>query len=413
METASGASWAGLSALERRMCEHIAQRQAFLLDDLRCHVAIPTGGNNVPALDETRALLTQRLAKLGASVEIHPGDPRPEWLFGVDASSPNLPTAVCARTSGRASATRILLAGHLDTVHDPHGPFRELSIRPDGQTATGPGCVDMKGGLVILVAALESLEACGVDVAWSVVLNSDEETGTYCSDRHLREQAAKHDVALTVEPALPKGELAIERPGSGQFFVEVRGRSAHVGRAFTEGVSAVNRLAHELLRIADMPDPARGRIINVGPIEGNRAANAVPDRARAWGNVRYPDAQIERELGDMLDALATPPDATPGVRVERSFNRPPKPLTDSVQKLALLAREAAENLGQSLPFAKTGGVCDGNNMQAAGIPVIDTLGVRGGGLHTPDEWIDLRSLVERCQLLALVIARLAEGRLAS
>lgn len=184
-----------------------------------------------------------------------------------------------------------------------------------------------------------------------------------------------------------------------------------MGRAFTDGVSAVTRLAQTLLRISEIPEPERGRIVNVGPIDGGHAANVVPDRARAWGNVRYQNAAVEAELAAMLDTLATPPDAMPAVRVVRSFNRPPKPLTNHVHALSLLARSAAEDLGQTLPFARTGGVCDGNNMQAAGIPVIDTLGVRGGGLHTPDEWIDLGSLVERCQLLALVIARLAEGRL--
>ncbi|MEO0629405.1 MAG: M20/M25/M40 family metallo-hydrolase [Planctomycetota bacterium] len=96
------------------------------------------------------------------------------------------------------------------------------------------------------------------------------------------------------------------------------------------------------------------------------------------------------------------------MRVYRSFNRPAKPLIPATQKLADLARTAAESLGQQLPFAKTGGVCDGNIMQDAGLPTIDTMGVRGGGLHTPDEWIELLSLVERCQLLAVLLLRLSQ-----
>ncbi|MEM7623878.1 MAG: M20/M25/M40 family metallo-hydrolase, partial [Planctomycetota bacterium] len=223
----------------------------------------------------------------------------------------------------------------------------------------------------------------------------------------LREQAAKHDVGIALEPALAGGELAIERMGSGQFFVEVRGKSAHVGRAFAEGVSAVTKLGECLLMMGHMPDAAHGRILNVGPIEGGVATNAVPDTARAWGNVRYPDETISKVLHEMLETLVTEPDAMPSVRVERSFNRTAKPETPAVTKLGLAARGVAEELGQRLPFAKTGGVCDGNILQDAGLPTIDTLGVRGGGLHTPDEWIELESLVERCQLLAILITRLS------
>jgi glutamate carboxypeptidase len=150
-------------------------------------------------------------------------------------------------------------------------------------------------------------------------------------------------------------------------------------------------------------------IANIGPLRGGVATNAVPDSAAAWGNVRFPDRAAADEMGAMLDALQTEPDAMPGVSVRRSFNRPAKPLTPATEALALRARGAAEDLGMALPFEKTGGVCDGNIMQDAGLPTIDTVGVRGGGLHTPEEWIDLTSLVERCQMLAILVARLSAG----
>jgi glutamate carboxypeptidase len=303
----------------------------------------------------------------------------------------------------------VLIAGHLDTVHDPQGDFRELSINPDGKTAVGPGCVDMKGGLVIAVAALEAIEAVGEDASWTFFLNSDEETGTYHSSARLRAESQKHEYGIALEPALPGGELAIERMGAGQFMVETTGRSAHVGRAFTDGISAVTKLAECLVAIGEMPDPERGLILNVGPLQGGPVVNAVPDLARAWGNVRFPSQKESDEIAAMLDALATKEDALPGVRVERSFNRPAKPLIPETEALGLKARSVAEDLGQQLPFKSTGGVCDGNIMQDAGLPTIDTLGVRGGGLHTPDEWIELDSLVERCQLLAVLIHRLCNG----
>lgn len=397
-----------LTELEKRVAQDIQSRAHDLLEDLRLHVSIPTGGNNQTAIEETRERFGLRLMELGAKSHMIPGDPKPDWLLGGQTNHYTPPTVVCERLNGAAHG-RVMIAGHLDTVHDPNGDFQDLSIAPGGKTAVGPGCVDMKGGLVIAVAALEALEACGVPANWSFTMNADEETGTYHSERALRDEAKKHDFGIALEPALPGGELAIERVGSGQFMIETQGKSAHVGRAFTEGVSAVVALAECISRSARFPDPQRGKILSIGPIKGGVATNAVPDSAYAWGNVRFADESIADELSVELDALQTAEDAMPRVIVRRSFNRPAKPLIPETEALALRAREVAESLGQKLPFKSTGGVCDGNIMQNAGLPTIDTLGVRGGGLHTKDEWIDLTSLVERCQLLAILIARLSAG----
>jgi glutamate carboxypeptidase len=398
-----------LTQAEEQLRRSIAARKAPLLEDLARHVALPTGHGNTQALDQTRALLTDRLEKLGASVQLVPGVPKDPWLYESGHQSAVPPTAVSRRT--KPGATSVLLCGHLDTVHDPKSDFRALSIASDGKTATGPGCVDMKGGLVIAVTALEALEEAGLNASWGFVMNSDEETGSFHSAAAIESEAKNNYTAgLVLEPAMPDGGLVIERPGSGQFMIETRGKAAHVGRDFTKGVSAVNALADCIAAAAAMPDPANGIILNIGPLEGGVAANVVPDRARAWGNVRFPNREAGERLGQRLGALATVPDALPATQVLRSFNRPAKPLTPATEQLALKARAAAEDLGQKLPFGKTGGVCDGNNMQSVGLPTIDTLGVRGGGLHTPQEWIELDSLVERCQLLAILILRLCEGR---
>lgn len=413
-----------LTGLEQRVCDHIASRRSALLEDLRLHVGLPTGGGNAAALDETRERLTQRLAHLGASVHLTPGEPKPEWLDHTPAADPAHghppPTATCRKAprQPRPGRVPILLSGHLDTVHDPAGAFRHLSIAPDGVTATGPGCVDMKGGLVIAVAALESLADAGVDAEWTFILNSDEETGSFHSERCLRAEARRviaagaergvQAVGLVMEPALPDGSLVVERLGSGQFMIEARGRSAHVGRDFERGISAVTALARAISAAAGFSDPARGKIASIGPLQGGVATNAVPDLARAWGNLRYPTRDIADELrADLASLHRGAADDLPWVQTRLSLNRPAKPLTPQVERLALMARAAAEDLGQSLPFGKTGGVCDGNILQDEGLPTIDTLGVRGGGLHTPNEWIELDSLVERCQLLAVLIARLS------
>jgi glutamate carboxypeptidase len=412
----------GLSEREQRVCEAIAARRSALLDDLRLHVELPTGGRNAAALDRTRELFTERARRLGARVDIAPGQPAPRWLYGspgygerdTDGRSEPPPTAICRRedVADRGSRRPLLIAGHLDTVHDPAGPFQKLTLSPDGKRGVGPGCVDMKGGLVIAMAALECLDECGVRLPWTLLFNSDEETGSYNSQQAIFDEAARvakaGGVGIAIEPGAKgsEGALAVERAGSGQFFIEVSGKAAHVGREFAAGVSAVNALASIILDIARMSDPAHDLIVSIGPIEGGTATNIVPDRARAWGNLRFPTRQRGEQLATKLRATA---DAAQmhgvTVRLESSLIREAKPLTPQVQALADLARAASLDLGRELPFTKTAGVCDGNIMQAAGLPTLDTLGVRGGGLHTPEEWIEIDSLVERCQLLAVFMMR--------
>ena len=401
------ASRAGLSGFEQRVAGDLAARAGAMTRDLEAHVNIPTGRNYTPGLDQYRAVLLERIKALGADVRLVPGDPRPSWLEVTPRPFDPPQIAVCSRKG--ASPVRVLIACHIDTVFDPADSFNRFVRSADGKTATGPGVVDMKGGILVALNALEALCAAGSDLTWTLVLTSDEETGSFSSERVLREQARQHDIGIATEPALPGGELAVERLGSGQFQVETLGRSAHVGRDFTSGVSAVTALAEAVVAISKMPDPAKGRIISVGPLKGGDATNAVPDRALAWGNARFPTQEVADELGVMLDALQTPENAMPRVVVRRTFNRPAKPLNPATEALALMARAAAQDCGQSLPFAATGGVCDGNILQDEGLPTIDTLGVRGGGLHTPQEWIDLSSLPERAQLMATLLHRLAEG----
>lgn len=398
---------AGLSGVEQRLADALAARADSMRTDLARHVRIPTGWNHKAGLDEYRGLLLERVSALGAAVELVEGDARPQWLLGRDEGAMP-PIAICRHERGDAKA-RVLIACHLDTVFDPRGGFNDFIESADGATAVGPGVVDMKGGILVALNALEALEEAGVPTAWTLVLTSDEETGSFSSERALRETARGHDFGICTEPALPGGELAIERMGSGQFMVECFGRASHVGRDFTGGVSAVTALARALVRIGEMPEPSKGRILSVGPLKGGDATNAVPDHACAWGNVRFPTPDVAESIATMLDDLATREDAMPRISVRRSFNRPAKPLIPETESFARLAREAAEALGQRLPFASTGGVCDGNILQDAGLPTIDTLGVRGGGLHTPQEWIELRSLPERGALFAVLMARLGAG----
>ena len=188
------ANAAGLSADELRVRDACSQRAAAMLNDLTHLVNTPTGPGSGDGLPALRDWFTRRLEALGATTQQVSGDPKESWLEGPtarhgDGSSASVPpTLICRRRV--AGAPSVLLCGHLDTVHEASSDFRSFTVDPSGKRATGPGCVDMKGGLVVALHALEALEASGIRVSWTFMLNSDEETGSYHSDAALRSEAA-------------------------------------------------------------------------------------------------------------------------------------------------------------------------------------------------------------------------------
>lgn len=400
---------AALDAVERDLAARLVARQARMEAELAEFVSIPTGTGHEAGLARLRAIFRARLAALGAEISELAGDPRPAWIVqpgqSADAPPPPALRAVAAGGKGRP----VLVTGHLDTVHDPFGAFQTL-VRDANGRAVGPGAIDMKGGLVIMIHALEVLADAGIAPAWTVLLNSDEETGSLHSQRAIRAEAracaARGGLGLAMEPSLPDGSLVLERLGSATFRIECEGRAAHAGRDFAQGVSAVNALAGKILDAAKLVDLDAGTVVNIGPLEGAKATNIVADRARAWGNARFRDAAREDAVKQGLFALATAADAPlPRTRVEYEPNRPAKPETPAVRALAEEVRAIGEALGEKVGFGKSGGVSDGNLMQAEGLPTLDTMGPRGGNLHRTDEYIELPSLAPRATALAIMLAR--------
>lgn len=412
-----------LSQIEQRIQAEIAARYGAMVEDLRRFVAMQTG----PAsgdLDAQRISIGERMSALGASVERIAGEPRPSWLYAEpgerganESASTPLVTEIWRSKHGASDkALPILISGHLDTVHAKDSPFQRLTIDADGRMARGPGCADMKGGLVLAIHALEAIERAGILIPWRLVLNSDEETGSFASASAIRriakEVAFAGGVGLALEPCLPDGSIVTERLGSGQFRIHATGKAAHVGRDFAAGRSAVTALAKSIVEISTISDPSRRTIANIGPIRGGATTNSVPDSAYAWGNLRFPNAQEADGLTRVLREICqrTSGDGTTQ-ELEIALSRPAKSATERSDRLAHLVKAIGGDLGMNIGFTSTGGVCDGNLMQDEGLPTIDTLGVRGGGLHTTDEWIDLSSLTERCTLLACTILRATRQRL--
>jgi glutamate carboxypeptidase len=270
----------------------------------------------------------------------------------------------------------------------------------------------MKGGLAVMLAALKSIEKsrAAERIGYEVVINSDEEVGSPASAALLARAAAGKRAALTYEPAaLPDGTLAGARPGSGNFSIVVHGRSAHAGRNPEDGRNALLAAADLALRLDKLKRD--GLTVNPSRIDGGGPTNVVPDLAILRVNLRPRTPQLEaeakREIETLVSAIATERDVT--IAIHGGFGRPPKPLTSEAEALFNLVRQAGADLGQSIAWQPSGGVCDGNNIAACGVPVVDTIGVRGGKIHSMEEFLIVDSLAERAALSALTIVRLAEG----
>jgi glutamate carboxypeptidase len=266
----------------------------------------------------------------------------------------------------------------------------------------------------VMLAALRAFEAhpLASQVGYRVLLSPDEEIGSLASAPLLAELGATAQVGLTYEPALSDGGLAGARKGSGNFHLVVRGRAAHAGRDFAAGRNAVAlaaRLAGELDRLNGQRD---GLTLNIARIDGGAPLNMVPDTAVLRFNVRLADADSARFIEGEIDRLVAE-DHGEGFSVERhgGFTRPPKPFDAAQQALFGKAREAGALIGQALTWKPSGGVCEGNNLHAAGVPNIDTLGVRGGDIHSEAEYAWPDSFAERAQLSALLLMKLASGEI--
>jgi glutamate carboxypeptidase len=306
---------------------------------------------------------------------------------------------------------QLLFTGHMDTVFAADHAFQTTRWLDDG-VLNGPGVADMKGGLAVMLSALKAIEkSTGADrFGYEVVINSDEEVGSPASAALLARAAQGKKAALTYEPAaLPDGTLAGARPGSGNFAFVVHGRSAHAGRNPEDGRNALVAAADLALRLDRLKRD--GLTVNPSRIEGGSPSNVVPDLAILRVNLRPRTPEIEADARREIDAAVAAIATEHGVRLEVSggFGRPPKPLTPDAERLFDLVRQAGTDLGQSIVWQSSGGVCDGNNIAACGVPVVDTMGVRGGKIHSMEEFLIVESLPERAALSALTILRLAGG----
>jgi len=306
-----------------------------------------------------------------------------------------------------------VLTGHYDTVYPRDSVFQTVVSRHDG-ALNGPGIADMKGGISVLLGALEAFETHPdrERLGWTALLSPDEEIGSPASAPLLAELGARGHLGLTYEPALADGRLAGARKGSGNFHVVVSGRAAHAGRAFAEGRNAVAGAAM-LAAVLHALNGQRDEVtVNVARISGGGALNVVADSAVVRFNVRVPDrAAADWISAAIAEVVAAPPFEGLTVALHGGFTRPPKPMDAAQSALFEAVRETGALLGQTIAWSPSGGVCEGNNLHAAGLPNVDTLGVRGGLIHSEQEFAWPDSFVERTQLSTLILCKAASGEI--
>jgi len=381
--------------LERLRAHATAALPGFLAD-LERLVNIDCGSYTKAGVDEVGRHVAGRMRELGADVEVRPDDQLGATVIG---------------TWMGGDGPHLLLIGHMDTVFDP-GTAAARPFAIEGGIARGPGVTDMKSGLLGGLAAIDAVRETLGELPFGRVVfvaNPDEEIGSPSSTRHVRELAAESDVCLVLECARANGDIVSSRKGILDARIAVLGRAAHAGVEPEKGRSAILAAADLVTRLHALNGRWPGVTVNVGLINGGTRPNVVAERCELEVDVRAvarADLETaEAEIASMLGALSVP-DAI--ASLERMAHWWPMEKLERSGRLVEHARALAGRLGFELRDAATGGASDANTTAGMGVPTIDGLGPVGGNDHSPEEYLEVDSIVPRTALLAALL--IAIGR---
>jgi glutamate carboxypeptidase len=299
----------------------------------------------------------------------------------------------------------VMLLGHLDTVW-PLGTVAARPVRIEDGRLYGPGCYDMKAGLVVALFALRALHAQGLRPPVTIFFTPLEEVD--CDPyRALMEAEMTAAVAvLDFEPAWPGGAVKTSRKGSGSFTLHAHGRASHAGADLARGANAILELARQCLHVSKLTDSVRGVSANVGVIRGGLRSNVVPDLAEAEIDVRFLKVEDGHWIEKQLRGLR-PEDPQIKLTLSGGLHYPPLERSPAVLSVYEKAQAVAAELGLPLSEVASGGASEASFAGALGRPTLDGLGGDGDGAHAEDEHVLLSSLPERAALAAGLIARLA------
>ncbi len=339
--------------------------------------------------DVFASYLAQEMTRRGLSVTRHPRSDAGDILE--------------ARRAGGSGPSTLLLC-HYDTVW-PLGTLAFMPFHRDGDKVFGPGTVDMKAGITNALCAFTLLDDLGLALVGDVTLlvTSDEETGSHASRELIEELAREHDRVLVLEPGRDDGALKVGRKGVGTFELRFRGRSAHAGNNPSDGASALRELAHMLVFVEDLGDDVAGTTVNVTVAHAGFATNVIAEEAVAFVDVRALKMSEAQRVTSAIEGYS-PRDSRVTLAVSGGLNRPPLELTPANAALHQEALEVLDSLGLSLEAGVVGGGSDGNFTSALGVATLDGLGSVGGGPHARHEHIRVRESLERLALLAGLLA---------
>lgn len=350
-------------------------------------VACESPSDDPTALNRMRDLLAERLAPLARLSKIRAGHLLAEM-----------------RLPGRPKEGTVLVLGHFDTVW-PVGTLARMPWRHEQGRLWGPGVLDMKAGIAIMLEAAHALRELDRPVRRRVLLllTRDEETGSATSRELIEEQAKASRAVLVLEPGTGlEGKLKTARKGVGVYELVVKGKAAHAGVDPQNGASAIVELARQIERLAGWSDFARGTTLNPGVISGGTRSNVVAAEARAEIDVRVERLRDAAALDRKLRRLR-PFDKRCTLTLTGGLNRPPMERSPGVVRLFRLAQRLGRELGIELDESMTGGGSDGNFTAALGVPTLDGLGAVGEGAHAPNESVLLERIPERIALLAKLL----------
>jgi glutamate carboxypeptidase len=369
------------------------ERKGAITETIRQLVEIESPSDNKSAVDQLGALLAGRFEKIGGHAKFHRvpefGDHLQVDFFG----------------GSNGNEKPVLLLGHIDTVY-PMGTLSSMPCRVAEGRLWGPGALDMKSGIALILHALEGLRLWHGDTMprpVTVLLVTDEEVGSDSSRRITESLARKSAAVLVLEPAYGiKGAVKTARKGVGEYTLKVTGKAAHSGLDFDKGESAIVEMAKQITAITKLVDVKRGLTLNVGLISGGTRTNVVPAQANASLDVRVARMKDAAVIDRRLRALR-PFNRKCKLEIKGGVNRPPMERSAGVAMLYDKASGIAETLGWKLEEASVGGGSDGNFTASLGIPTLDGLGGVGEGAHATHESVLISELPRRATLLAQLI----------
>ena len=382
-------------------------QQRTMMSLLRSWAAINSESENLSGLSQMIAALEMQFLSLGGHMQRI--DLPPRSTIAIDGSPITIPHGQALHITKRPEAPiQIFLGGHMDTVYSPSHPFQKAEDLSEN-ILRGPGVADMKGGLIVMLTALKAFEnhPSSKNVGWEILINPDEEIGSIGSEQLFVAAAQRNHLGLIFEPSFADGALVSDRKGSANFSVVAKGLAAHAGRDFEKGRNAIAAIADFILRASALSNKTKGISVNVGQVLGGGPVNIVPDFALCRLNMRADAIEDFDETEAQLERITETPPEGVIMTLHLHQKRDPKPFDEKCKKLFDQLNACAFEEGYSLISRPSGGVCDGNILSAAGLPVIDSLGVIGGKLHTSDEYMLIDSLVQRSRLTTLFLLRLA------